>query len=258
VPFTLHPPHAVQDPQQHDFLGVHAQGDGRFFAGVFVQSGRIADRDGDRTRSALREIVATLRPGVRLTPMQSVLFTDLAESDIPTLKRILTAHGVRGDGELSNTVRYSMACPAMPTCGLALAESERALPGVLENLERELARLRVDAVPLTVRMTGCPNGCARPYNADVGLVGRRPGVYHVFVGGGLRGDRLADLFASDVKVDDIIGTLRPLLERFASERNVDEGLGDYYQRVAGKLTPRHLLTGSEKPTAALFAHALSS
>ncbi|MEO8620867.1 MAG: NADPH-dependent assimilatory sulfite reductase hemoprotein subunit [bacterium] len=258
VPFTLHAPSVVPAPQQHDFLGVHPQGDGRFFAGVFVQSGRVADRDGERTRTALREIVATLRPGVRLTPMQSVLFTDLTESDVPTLRRILAAHGVRGDGELSNVVRYSMACPAMPTCGLALAESERALPGVLELLERELEQLNVSSVPLTVRMTGCPNGCARPYNADIGLVGRRPGVYHVFVGGGLRGDRLADLFAGDVKVDQIIPTLRPLLERFASERYVDEGLGDYYQRVAGNPTPRHLLTGSEKPTAALFVHALSS
>ncbi len=255
VSFALHAPSPVPDPVQHDFIGIHPQGDGRFFAGVFVQSGRVADRDGETTRSAFREIVATVRPGVRLTPMQSVLFTDLTEADVQTLQRILAAHGVRGAGELSNAVRYSMACPAMPTCGLALAESERALPGVLEQLERELARLDVGTVPLTVRMTGCPNGCARPYNADIGLVGRRPGVYHLFVGGGLRGNRLADLFAADVKVDEIIPSLRPLLERFASDRNDDEGLGDFYQRVAGHLTPRHLLTGSEKPTAALFQAA---
>ncbi len=255
VPFTLHPPSEVPDPQQRDFLGVHEQGDGRFFAGVFVQSGRVADRDGERTRSAFREIVATMRPGVRLTPMQSVLFTDLTESDVVTLQRILVAHGVRGEGELSNTVRYSMACPALPTCGLALADAERALPGVLEDLERELTRLHAGTVPLTVRMTGCPNGCARPYNADIGFVGRRPGVYHVFVGGGLRGDRLADLFASDVKIDQLVPTLRPLLERFASERHEDEGLGDFYQRVVGNVTPRRLLTGRETPTGGLFQSA---
>src|SRR5258708_7079560 len=255
VPFTLHPPSEVPDPQQRDFLGVHEQGDGRFFAGVFVQSGRVADRDGERTRSAFLEIVATMRPGVRLTPMQSVLFTDLTESDVVTLQRILVAHGVRGEGELSNTVRYSMACPALPTCGLALADAERALPGLLEDLERELTRLHAGTVPLTVRMTGCPNGCARPYNADIGFVGRRPGVYHVFVGGGLRGDRLADLFASDVKIDQLVPTLRPLLERFASERHEDEGLGDFYQRVVGNVTPRRLLTGRETPTGGLFQSA---
>ncbi|MEP6622572.1 MAG: NADPH-dependent assimilatory sulfite reductase hemoprotein subunit [bacterium] len=250
VPFTLHPPAAVADPIQHDFLGVHPQGDGRFFAGVFVQSGRIGDHDDVRTRSAFREIVSTVQPGVRLTPMQSVLFTDLTESDVGKIKRILAAHGVLGEGELSNTVRYSMACPAMPTCGLALAESERALPAVLAQIEQELARLAVADVPLTVRMTGCPNGCARPYNADIGFVGRRPGVYHVFVGGGLRGDRLSDLFAADVKVEQLIPTLRPLLERFAAERHPGEGVGDYYQRVAGNDAPRRILTGQEKPTAA--------
>ena len=252
VPFALEPPVAMPAPEQRDFLGVHAQGDGRFFAGVFVQSGRVADRGGARTRSALRQIVATLNPGVRLTPMQSVLLTDLTEADVVTLRNILAAHGVRGEGELSNTVRYSMACPALPTCGLALAESERAIPGVLEQIERELARLQLANVPLTVRMTGCPNGCARPYNADIGFVGRRPGVYHVFVGGGLRGDRLADLFAADVKIDQFVPILRPLLERFAAERNADEGLGDYYQRVAGNGVRRQLLTGNEKPTAAQF------
>jgi sulfite reductase beta subunit-like hemoprotein len=108
-----------------------------------------------------------------------------------------------------------------------------------------------------VRMTGCPNGCARPYNADVGLVGRRPGVYHVFVGGGLRGDRLADLFAADVKLDQIVPTLRPLLSRFAAERAIDEGLGDYYQRAIGNAAPRRLLTGQEKPTAARLQSATS-
>jgi sulfite reductase beta subunit-like hemoprotein len=251
VAFTLDAPVAVPVPEQRDFLGVQAQGDGHYFAGVFVQSGRIADRQGDHTRSAFREFVAAVRPGVRLTPMQSVLFTDLTESDVATLRRLLASHGVRGEGELSNVVRYSMACPALPTCGLALAESERALPSVLEELERELDRLKAADVPLTVRMTGCPNGCARPYNADIGLVGRRPGVYHVFVGGGLRGDRLADLFAGDVKVDQIIPTLRPLLERYAAERSASEGLGDFYQRLVGNRAPRRLLTGSEKPTAAL-------
>jgi sulfite reductase beta subunit-like hemoprotein len=255
VPFTLHAAAYVPEPQQRDFLGVHPQGDGRWFMGVFVQSGRIANRDSDRTRSAFHEIVSTVRPGVRLTPMQSVLFTDLTDLDVLAVRQILAAHGVRREGALTNAVRYSLACPALPTCGLALAESERVLPSVLQELERALVQLELADVPLTVRMTGCPNGCARPYNADIGLVGRRPGIYHVYVGGGLRGDRLADLFASDVKLDQIVTALRPLLERFAIERRGEEGVGDFYQRIVGRETPRQLLTGSEKPTAALIALA---
>jgi sulfite reductase beta subunit-like hemoprotein len=123
---------------------------------------------------------------------------------------------------------------------------------VLATLEAELRRLDVAHVPLTVRMTGCPNGCARPYNADIGFVGRRPGVYHVFVGGGLRGDRLADLFAADVKLEQLVHVLRPLLERFARERHPDESLGDYYQRFVDRTQPRTLLTGLESPTQVLF------
>ncbi len=249
VSFPIDPPVPVPPPIQKDYLGVHPQGDGRFFVGVFVQNGRVVDRGTQRLRSAFREFVSTVRPGVRLTPMQSILFTDLTEDDVNTLERILVAHGVPRDTTLSQVVRYSMACPALPTCGLSLAESERALPAVLTELEQELRNLALEDVPLTVRMTGCPNGCARPYNADIGLVGRRPGVYHLYVGGGLRGDSLADLYAADVRIDQVIPTLRPLLQHFASERRRDEGFGEFYRRLVGRTTPRNLLTGQETPTA---------
>jgi sulfite reductase beta subunit-like hemoprotein len=252
VDFTLDPPVALPESIPNDFLGAHEQGEGQVFYGLFVQSGRIVDVAAERTRSAIREIVETLRPGVRLTPAQSILFTDLDPSAVPVIERILATHGVRAVDALSNAVRYSMACPAMPTCGLALAESERVLPSLLGKLEQELHQLDLGGVPLTVRMTGCPNGCARPYNADIGLVGRRPGVYHVFVGGTIRGDRLGDLFAADVRIDNIPDTLRPLLERFAQDRRGDEGLGDFYQRTVGRTEPRRLLTGQETPTAPLL------
>lgn len=250
--FALLPPAQVPAPVQRDFLGAHEQGDGRYFAGVFVQNGRVADRNGENIRTAIREFVATVRPGVRLTPMQSILFAGLTEADLRVLEKTLATHGVRSGADLSNVVRYSMACPALPTCGLALADAERALPGVLVELEKEFEELGVSSVPLTIRMTGCPNGCARPYNADIGFVGRRPGVYHVFVGGGLGGDRLADLFAADVKIDQIIPTLRPLLEQFSRERSDREGLADYYHRARGTAEPRRLLTGQEKPTGTFF------
>lgn len=242
------PPRAIPDLRQPDYLGRHDQGDGRQFYGVFVANGRVVDRDGLMMRSALREIVETFSPSVHLTPMQSILFGGLHPTDVDQLIKILRAHHVPTDQELTNTHRYSMACPALPTCGLALAESERIAPEILGAISDELEQLGLAKVELTVRITGCPNGCTRPYNADIGIVGRKPGVYHVYVGGGLSGDRLADLYAEDVPLEEIVAKLGPLLKRFRDERQTDEGFGCFYQRLIGRAEPRALLNGSESPT----------
>jgi sulfite reductase beta subunit-like hemoprotein len=249
VSFPLHPAHDLPPPAYHDHLGRHPQGDGRAFYGVFIQNGRIIDRDGElRVKSALREVVAAHRPPLRLTPGQNVLLTDLTDAAIDDIERRLADHGVAPPGDLSAARRYSMACPALPTCGLALAESERLLPSVVDEFEKELESLGLRDAPITLRMTGCPNGCARPYTADIAFVGRRPDVYHVFVGGGLAGDRVADLYAADVPTGDILSTLRPLLMAWAKQRAPDEALGDFYQRFAGGRPPRQQITGSETPT----------
>lgn len=246
----LGPARETGAPRQLDHLGRHDQGDGRVFVGVWVPNGRIKDTDEARYASALRQIAAGLAPRFILTPMQSVILADLTPEQADEAERILTKHGVVLASSLSQVRRYSMACPALPTCGLALAESERIQPALIDELEQTFEDLEIDDVPITVRMTGCPNGCARPYNADIGLVGRRPGVYHVFVGGGLSGDRLADLFEADVAIGDLIPTLRPLLERYRSERDAGEPLGDFYRRVIAVDRPtRTLITGKEEPTA---------
>jgi len=233
---------------QRDYLGEHEQGDGKRFFGVFVQNGRIGDTEHVRMKTALREIVQRFKPGVRFTPMQSVLLTDLEPHQIDDIRRTLEAHGIKTEHNLSNAERFSMACPALPTCGLALSESERVFPDVVQEIENELTRLGLDDVPINIRMTGCPNGCARPYNADIGFVGRKPDVYHIYVGGGLAGDRMCDLFAADVKIDQIIETLRPLLERFRDDRHNGECLSDFYQRLIAHEQPRYLITGDEQPT----------
>ena len=124
-----------------------------------------------------------------------------------------------------------MACPALPTCGLAFAEAERALPGVLDELEVELERLGLGDAPLTVRMTGCPNGCARPYTADLAFVGRSPDKYQVLLGGSMLGTRLAVQYADLVRRDQLIATLRPLFERYRDEREPEERFGDFCHRV---------------------------
>jgi len=248
--FRLAPPVPLPSLPFHDHLGRHRQSDGRWFYGVFIQSGRIlnAGARGSGLGAALHEIVSRLRPGIRLTGQQNLLLTDLDADGVDAVERTLRHHGVTLPAELSAARRFSMACPALPTCGLAVAESERAIPAVLDRFEAELERLGLRDAPLTIRMTGCPNGCARPYTADLAFVGRSLDLYNVYVGGGLSGDRLADLYRADVPVDQLLETVRPLLHRWAAERVHDEGLGDFYQRLMGLRARRTVVTGRELPT----------
>ena len=245
--FDIQPSKSADVTSIQDWLGKHQQANGKWFYGVFVENGRVIDNDRTRCRSAFRKIVETLGCDVVFTPQQSIIFADLDESQLEQLTAILTEFDVPVVEELSNAKRYSMACPAMPTCGLAVAESERVSPDIVGAIEGKLAELGLESVPLTIRMTGCPNGCARPYTADIALVGRRPGIYHLFVGGRLAGDRMADLYAADMKVEDTIETLTPLLTKFAKDRHDDEGLGDFYQRVLSRSETRRRVTGKEQP-----------
>jgi sulfite reductase beta subunit-like hemoprotein len=246
--FPLGPAVALPPLPFHDHLGRHRQNDGRLFYGVFIQSGRIVDTPGHALKTALHEIVTRLRPGVRLTGQQNLLLTDLDADGIETVERILQAHGVALPTALSAARRFSMACPALPTCGLAVAESERAIPGILDEFEAELDVLGLRDAPITIRMTGCPNGCARPYTADLAFVGRSLGLYNVYVGGGLAGDRLVDLYRADVPQEALLAAVRPLLVRWAAERAQGEALGDFYQRLMGLRARRTTLTGRELPT----------
>jgi sulfite reductase (ferredoxin) len=248
VPFELRPAESLPPPTFHDHLGANPQGDGKWFYGVFVENGRIVDRDGLRLRTALRTAITAAQPTVILTPQQNILLGDLTDASLHELRRTLEEHGVKPPEQLSAARRYALACPALPTCPLAMAESERIMPAVVDRFEAELDALGLRDVPITLRMTGCPNGCARPYTADIAFVGRRTGVYHVFVGGGLPGDRITDLYAADVPVDKFVETLRPLLVKWAEHRRDGEGLGDYYQRTLNRRAPRLCVTGNEQPT----------
>ncbi len=250
--FPLHPWRPIPPPVVHDHLGKHHQENGTFFYGVFIENGRIRDHDNCRIRTALRSIAEKYRPGITLSPHQNLLLSGLTESQVEEIERFLMEHGVTPAAQLSAARRYSMACPALPTCGLAITESERIMPSVVDLFEKEIDSLGLRDVPITLRMTGCPNGCARPYTADIAFVGRRPDVYHVYVGGGLPGDRVADLFAADVKVSDLVATLRPLLTGWARRRRDGESLSDYYQRLMGPREPRRMITGAEAPTRELI------
>ncbi|MEM1245534.1 MAG: NADPH-dependent assimilatory sulfite reductase hemoprotein subunit [Acidobacteriota bacterium] len=231
--------------QQHH-LGEHAQGDGRYFLGLAVLSGRIADRPGANARTALRRCAEVFpHASFTLTPMQGLILGDLASEDLPRLHELLADHGV--ESRAPRPLRaLSMACPALPTCGLALAESERVHDQMLRDLEAVALAERVEDRPIIIRMTGCPNGCARPYNADIGLVGRRPGRYHVYVGGNQRGDSLGELFAADQPLEAVGELLRPLFAAWREGAADGEGFGDFFRRERS-LEPRNVVHGSLVP-----------
>lgn len=211
-------------------VGWHEQGNGKFFYGISVENGRVKDQDGFRLRTALRKLVTDLQPELRLTPLQDVLLCNLAPSARAMIEGVLKEHGVPLPGKISEVRRHSMACPAIPTCGLAISESERSLPGLLDQLEKVLADLGLENETLGVRMTGCPNGCARPYQSEIGLVGRSGDKYTVFVGGHVLGDRLNTMLCDLVPMAQIVPLLAPLLRHFRDQRQEREGFGDFCQR----------------------------
>ncbi len=211
-------------------LGWHPQGDGLFWYGLSVENGRVKDDGPLRLRTALRTILERYRPSLRLTPLQDILLCDLDASAKAEIERILAAHGVPRPEQRSVVRTLSMACPAIPTCGLAICESERALPGLLDQLDAELRCLGLEQERLSVRMTGCPNGCVRPYQSDIGIVGRSGTKYSLFVGGHVLGHRLNFLLKDLVPLDEIVPTLAPLLRRFRALCLPDESFGDFCHR----------------------------
>lgn len=219
-----------------DQLGWHDQGDGRLFCGVPIPNGRIRDTEGVRYRTAFREVCQTLAPGVRITSNCNLYFYDIAPADRPTLTGILKGHGLIAPEEMTRAGRMAHACVALPTCGLALSESERVFPELMAKIDGILTELGLRDEPILFRMSGCPNGCPRPYNADFAFVGRAPGKYALYVGGSHRGDRLAGLLEKSVVFDDLAGRVRVLLEEYVKNRLTGESFSDTWRRtqIAGE------------------------
>ncbi|MDX1964067.1 MAG: NADPH-dependent assimilatory sulfite reductase hemoprotein subunit [Pirellulales bacterium] len=230
VNFPLALPTATEVTGHDDHLGWREQGDGRYYYGLNVENGRIVDNEQIQLKSALREICRTLNCNLRLTAHQSILFIDLDAVSRGVIADICRKYQAPTTEEISTVRRWSMACVAKPTCGLAVAESERVLPGIIDQLEPELQKLGLDNEPFTLRMTGCPNGCARPYNCDIGLVGKTDDKYTIFVGGRLLGDRLNFLYKDLVPTAEVVATLVPLFAYFQADRQPGETLGDFFHR----------------------------
>jgi sulfite reductase (ferredoxin) len=240
--FALEPSHPLHWRTADDHLGWHEQEDGNHCYGLFVENGRIHDTETTGLRSALREVVETLRPELRLTPQQNILFTNLTEAGRSVFTTILDRWGVARSESLPSALRHSMACPAYPTCGLAVAESERAMPSLIREIALVQRDAGVEDQRISYRMTGCPNGCTRPYLGDVGFVGTTLGKYDLILGGDFEGTRLNELYMHNVKLEEIPHLLRGPLFEYARTQLHGEGFGDWCRRQGvAQLAERHAL-----------------
>ncbi|HOR28544.1 MAG TPA: NADPH-dependent assimilatory sulfite reductase hemoprotein subunit [Candidatus Sumerlaeota bacterium] len=206
-----------------DHLGWEQRFDGRWNVGIHIDDGRVRDRDGAPLMTGLRRIVERFRPQVRMTPRQDVVLVGIDEKDRPEIQRLLDEHGLETDAGLKRMRRLSMACVALPTCGLALAESERYMPSLL----RQLDALGVGDEPVEIRMTGCPNSCVRSPLAEIGVVGRGPGKYALYLGGNQEGTRLAFPFLERVDDTQLAQVIFRLIDAWRRETGRAASFGDW-------------------------------
>ena len=215
-----------------DIYGWQRAVDDSLFLTLFVESGRVKDVPGRALKTALRQVAARF-PQIefRLSANQNVILARIRPVDRDALTALLGAHGVKTEQQASVLHAAAMACPALPTCGLALAESERMLPGLIDRIEKLGAELGLGGEEIIIRSTGCPNGCARPYMAEIAFVGKAPGRYQLWLGGNAAGTRLNRVYRDTVKDPEIEAELRPVLARWKNERLPGERFGDYCSRI---------------------------
>jgi sulfite reductase (ferredoxin) len=228
--FPLALPHPMPPFAVPELLGWHEQGDGRWWLGVPVPSGRIGDAGAVHLRTALREAVQRFGTAPIMTPQQDVLLTDIAPEDKPALEALLRGHGVTLADQLTPLARWALACPALPTCGLALSEAERVRDPIVAGIEAQLRHHNLQDERISLRITGCPNGCARSYAGDIGLVGRVPGAYAIFVGGDFEGTVLSFKLFERIKESAIPEVLAPIFGAFAAGRLPGEDFGAFCRR----------------------------
>lgn len=213
-----------------DHMGWHEQGDGKLYFGMPIESGRIKDWDVIKYRSAIREVLQKYGMRIIFTPDQNLIFCDVDPAWKDDITAIMKAHKVPLLEDISNLARNFIACVAMPTCGKALAEAERITAPVVVGLEKVMEKHGVLNEKIAVHMTGCPNGCARPYTGDIGIVGRMPGHYVIFIGGDFETTRLNTQVFDKVPEAEIPVALDPMFALYAANKNAGEGFGDFCHR----------------------------
>jgi len=228
---ALAEPRTVRFDTSADARGWTQGPDGRWHYTLFVENGRVTDRPDARLQSGLRAIAAVHRGVFALTTNQNVIIAGIAARERSGMAALLQQHGLLNTERPSALHQGALACVSLPTCGLAMAESERYLPSLLDKLQLLLAECGLTDEPISVRMSGCPNGCSRPYLAEIALVGKAPGKYNLYLGASRSGERLNALYRETLGEAQILESLRPLLERFSAERNAGESFGDFVVRA---------------------------
>ena len=214
-----------------DFLGWHEQGDGKLFLGISVENGRIKDGDSFQLKTALRKLVNLFKLPMLLTANHNIILYEIQPGQQEAIEQILNKHGISKEKNIDPLVRYSMACPAFPTCGLAITESERTLTGILGQIRLWLDKVGLGQEHFVVRMTGCPNGCARPYMAELGFVGSAPDSYQIWLGGSPNQTRLAKPYIDKLHINNLQAELEGIFIYFKQQRQPEESFGDFCNRI---------------------------
>ncbi|NJK36605.1 MAG: sulfite reductase, ferredoxin dependent [Oscillatoriales cyanobacterium RM2_1_1] len=214
-----------------DYLGWQEQGDGKLFLGISIENGRVKDEGALQLKTALKEIVQKFQMPLRLTPNHNLILCEILPEQQSEIQAILDRCGIQKETEIDPLVRHSMACPAFPTCGLAITESERIIPSILSRIRVLLDKVGLAPEHFVIRMTGCPNGCARPYMAELGFVGSAPNTYQIWLGGSPNQTRLAQPFIERLAISDLEVTLEPIFVNFKQNRQPEESFGDFCHRT---------------------------
>ncbi|MEB8103092.1 NADPH-dependent assimilatory sulfite reductase hemoprotein subunit [Staphylococcus xylosus] len=207
------------------------EGSGQWHYTLFVQNGRVKDTEEYKLKTALRNIAEIHTGDFRLTPNQNLVIANVSADKKPEIEKIIAEYGITDGENYTGLRRNSMACVAFPTCGLAMAESERYLPSLISKIENLLDEAGLNEEKITIRMTGCPNGCARPALAEIAFIGKGPGKYNMYLGGGFTGDRLNKIYKENIGEAEILESLKPILIQYAKERNEGEHFGDFVVRA---------------------------
>ncbi|KAL7544249.1 hypothetical protein ACHAWF_007624 [Thalassiosira exigua] len=224
----------MEEWKYSDWMGWWEQGDGKLFYGQHVDNGRVKDEGSFRLKSALRKIVDTYDTHSILSPTQSIIFRDVDPKDKDGIEAVLREHGIAPLENVDPIARLSMACPALPLCGLAQTEAERIMPSYVERMRALLDKMNLPGEEILMRMTGCPNGCARPYMAELAFVGDGPKSYQVWLGGSPVLTRTAYPFMAKMNTDKLEETMEPILAMFVQRREEFEAFGDFCHRVGAE------------------------
>ncbi|MFC3041437.1 assimilatory sulfite reductase (NADPH) hemoprotein subunit [Virgibacillus xinjiangensis] len=207
------------------------QGKDHWHLTLFIQNGRLKDTEEHQMMTGVREIAKIHTGDFRLTPNQNLVIANVTDENKKKVEELAAKYGLTEGSHHSALRRNSMACVALPTCGLAMAEAERYLPSLIDKVEDILGEAGLSEEEIVIRMSGCPNGCARPALAEIAFIGKAPGKYNMYLGGGFTGDRLNKLYRENIDEAEILNTLRPLLLEYAKERQEGEHFGDYVIRA---------------------------